>query len=150
MLNTTLSFLHGLRLGRKDRSRSKEAMTALESFETSRIAIQSTYPPGEVRLFVRTKGSGEGLLLLHGYPQTGRYVSSLTCLSLLSLIRSLDNILASFVYTSARSCSELISRMWHKIANQLAERYAVVIPDLRGMSHPQPKSLRRKDWKSNR
>jgi hypothetical protein len=47
-------------------------MTALNTFDTFRIAIKSTYPPGEVELFVRTKGCGEGLLLLHGYPQTGR------------------------------------------------------------------------------
>jgi hypothetical protein len=47
-------------------------MTALDSFDTTRIVISSTQPPGDVELFVRTKGSGEGLLLLHGYPQTGR------------------------------------------------------------------------------
>lgn len=30
---------------------------------------------------------------------------------------------------------EADDRMWHKVANQLAEKYSIVIPDLRGMSH---------------
>ena len=45
-------------------------------------------------IFVRTGGSGNPLLLIHGFPQTGA--------------------------------------MWHKIAQQLAEHFFVVIPDLRG------------------
>jgi hypothetical protein len=59
-------------------------MTALVTFDTTRITVSSTHPPGKVELFVRTKGSGEGLLLLHGYPQTGRYVlfSSPPCIIL--------------------------------------------------------------------
>ena len=46
------------------------------------------------RFFVRSKGDGRPLLLLHGYPQT--HVE------------------------------------WHKIAPQLAERFTVVLMDLRG------------------
>ena len=45
-------------------------------------------------IFVRTGGSGNPLLLIHGFPQTGA--------------------------------------MWHKLAQQLAEHFFVVIPDLRG------------------
>jgi haloacetate dehalogenase len=45
-------------------------------------------------LFVRTGGSGNPLLLIHGFPQTGA--------------------------------------MWRKMAQQLAEHFFVVIPDLRG------------------
>jgi haloacetate dehalogenase len=45
-------------------------------------------------IFVRTGGSGNPLLLIHGFPQTGA--------------------------------------MWHKIAQQLAEHFFVVIPDIRG------------------
>jgi haloacetate dehalogenase len=45
-------------------------------------------------IFVRTGGSGNPLLLIHGFPQTGA--------------------------------------MWHKIAQQLAEHFFVVIPDMRG------------------
>jgi hypothetical protein len=47
-------------------------MTALDTFDMTRITVSSTQPPGDVELYVRTKGNGEGLLLLHGYPQTGR------------------------------------------------------------------------------
>lgn len=45
-------------------------------------------------IFVRTGGSGNPLLLIHGFPQTGA--------------------------------------MWHTIAQQLAEHFFVVIPDIRG------------------
>ena len=45
-------------------------------------------------IFVRTGGSGNPLLLIHGFPQTGA--------------------------------------MWHKMVQQLAEHFFVVIPDLRG------------------
>lgn len=45
-------------------------------------------------IFVRTGGSGNPLLLIHGFPQTGA--------------------------------------MWHKLAQQLAEHFFVVIPDQRG------------------
>ena len=51
-------------------------MSSLHSCDTSFIPIQSAYPAGEIKLFVRIKGkgneNGEVLLLLHGYPQTGR------------------------------------------------------------------------------
>jgi hypothetical protein len=49
-------------------------MTDLSTFTTSHVTVTSTYPPGTVDIYVRRKGVGEGLLLLHGYPQTGRYV----------------------------------------------------------------------------
>ncbi|WP_062223641.1 alpha/beta fold hydrolase [Aureimonas sp. D3] len=59
-----------------------------EGFETREIDC------GDATLFCRIKGSGEPLLLLHGYPQTGA--------------------------------------MWAPIAEQLAERFLVVVADLRG------------------
>ena len=59
-----------------------------EGFETREIDC------GDATIFCRIKGSGEPLLLLHGYPQTGA--------------------------------------MWAPIAEQLAERFLVVVADLRG------------------
>ncbi|WP_062115657.1 alpha/beta fold hydrolase [Aureimonas sp. AU40] len=59
-----------------------------EGFETRDV-------PGEgATIFCRIKGSGEPLLLLHGYPQTGA--------------------------------------MWAPIAERLAKRFTVIVPDLRG------------------
>jgi hypothetical protein len=50
-------------------------MTDLDTFTTSYVSVPSACPGlAEVDIFVRRKGEGEGLLLLHGYPQTGRYV----------------------------------------------------------------------------
>ncbi|WP_322184721.1 alpha/beta hydrolase [Fulvimarina sp. 2208YS6-2-32] len=59
-----------------------------DAFETRTIEV-----PG-ARIFVRVKGEGPPLLLLHGYPQTGA--------------------------------------MWAGLAPRLAERFMVVVPDLRG------------------
>jgi len=72
--------------------------------------------------------------------QGGEYSSPVSLLSLSYtcfkfLYRWPGSILAPGHF-SASSCPGLICRMWHKIANQLAERYTVVIPDLRGMSSP--------------
>jgi len=50
-------------------------MTDLDTFTGSYVSVPSTHPADGVDIFVRRKGEGEGLLLLHGYPQTGRYVS---------------------------------------------------------------------------
>jgi hypothetical protein len=83
MFSTSLQLSNQDHEDTKQIGRRKEAMTAFDSFDTSRIAISSTHPPGKVELYVRTKGSGEGLLLLHGYPQTGRYVFFLLILVLL-------------------------------------------------------------------
>ena len=55
---------------------------------------QHTIDVAGVELHVRLGGSGQPLLLLHGYPQTGA--------------------------------------MWHRVAPDLAKRYQLVIPDLRG------------------
>ena len=57
-------------------------------FETRYIATDAG------RIFVRFAGSGEPLVLLHGFPETGV--------------------------------------MWHRIAPKIAERFSVVVPDLRG------------------
>lgn len=49
-------------------------MTDLDTFTGSYVSVPSAHPADGVDIFVRRKGEGEGLLLLHGYPQTGRYV----------------------------------------------------------------------------
>lgn len=60
----------------------------LDGFRTEMIATSGT------EIFVRSAGSGDPVLLIHGFPQTG-------------------------------AC-------WHKIAPQLAEKFTVIVPDLRG------------------
>jgi hypothetical protein len=132
--------------GTKQRRKEVETMTALDTFDMTRITVSSTHPPGDVELFVRTRGSGEGLLLLHGYPQTGRYVlfSSPPYIVLVSpRIRLRPSFFPAYMCEALQSGKiRLILRMWHKIANQLAEKYTVVIPDLRGMSSPSVKCPR--------
>ena len=76
-------------------------MTSLDSFDISRITVSSSHPRGGVELFVRIEGSGEGLLLLHGYPQTGRYVPFLS--------RSPSNPISIHLYQSALTGDSVIS-----------------------------------------
>jgi hypothetical protein len=51
-------------------------MSAFEGFKEIRVPVKSTLESvGDIEIYVKVKGTGPGLLLIHGYPQCHQYVS---------------------------------------------------------------------------
>ena len=50
-----------------------------EGFATHRVAVHSQCLGKELEIFCRKRGSGPGLLLLHGFPQNNQYVLCAAC-----------------------------------------------------------------------
>lgn len=49
-------------------------MPGFDGFTNHRVTVQSECLVSQLEIFARKGGSGPGLLLLHGYPQTSQYV----------------------------------------------------------------------------